>query len=76
MMGRLKLGALVEDKPVKISVELPAAIYRDLVAYAAVHGAENEQPNQPPEKLVAPILAIFIGADREFAKARRVLSSA
>ncbi|MDQ2802042.1 MAG: DUF2274 domain-containing protein, partial [Pseudomonadota bacterium] len=72
-MGKLKLGALVDDKPVRLTVELPAGIHRDLVAYAAAHGVENGQPNQPPEKLVAPILAIFMAADKEFAKARRSL---
>jgi len=33
-MGKLKLSVLVDDKPVKLSVELPAQIHRDLVAYA------------------------------------------
>jgi hypothetical protein len=32
-MTKLKLGPLADDKPVKISVELPAAVHRDLVAY-------------------------------------------
>ena len=33
-MAKLKLGAIVDDKPVKLTVELSAALYRDLVAYA------------------------------------------
>jgi len=33
-MEKLKLSTLEDDKPVKISVELPAAVHRDLVAYA------------------------------------------
>jgi hypothetical protein len=33
----LKLGPLAGDKPVKISVELPASVHRDLVAYAGVN---------------------------------------
>ncbi|MBU2655524.1 DUF2274 domain-containing protein [Acidomonas methanolica] len=33
-MITLKLGPIVEDKPVKITVELPAVLHRDLVAYA------------------------------------------
>jgi hypothetical protein len=33
-MGKLKLGPLEDDKPVKISIELPAALHRDLLAYA------------------------------------------
>lgn len=70
-MPNLRLGALVEDKPVRISVELPAAVHRDLVAYAAAHGRETGQGPVAPEKLIAPMLAHFMGADRAFAKARR-----
>lgn len=33
-MTRLKLSAIPEDRPVKITFELPAAIHRELVAYA------------------------------------------
>jgi hypothetical protein len=33
-MTRLKLSAIPEDRPVKITIELPAAIHRELVAYA------------------------------------------
>ncbi|RUV13946.1 DUF2274 domain-containing protein [Mesorhizobium sp. M5C.F.Ca.IN.020.32.2.1] len=33
-MIKLKLGAIPDDKPVKVTVELPAALHRDLVSYA------------------------------------------
>jgi hypothetical protein len=33
-VAKLKLGALVDDKPVKLTVELPAPVHRDLLAYA------------------------------------------
>jgi hypothetical protein len=33
-MTKLKLGPLADDKPVKLTIELPAAVHRDLVAYA------------------------------------------
>ena len=33
-MTKLKLGPLVDDRPVKLSIELPASVHRDLVAYA------------------------------------------
>jgi hypothetical protein len=32
-MTKLKLGPLVDDRPVKLSIELPASVHRDLVAY-------------------------------------------
>ena len=33
-MAKLKLGAIADDKPVKLTVDLPANIHQDLVAYA------------------------------------------
>jgi hypothetical protein len=38
-MTQLKLPAIPNDRPVRITVELPAALHRDLVAYARVHAA-------------------------------------
>ena len=70
-MAKLKLGAIADDKPVKLTVELPAAVHRDLLAYAKALARETGQPIADPSKLVAPILARFMATDRAFAKARR-----
>ena len=43
-MTKLKLGPLPDDKPVKVTVELPASLHRDLVAYAEVLARETGQP--------------------------------
>jgi hypothetical protein len=70
-MAKLKLGAIIDVKPVKLTVELPAAVHRDLLAYAEVLARETGQPIAAPSKLVAPTLARFMATDRAFAKARR-----
>ena len=70
-MSKLKLGAIADNKPVKLTVELPAAVHRDLIAYAKAFARETGQPIADPSKLVAPILARFMATDRAFAKARR-----
>ena len=70
-MAKLKLGPLLEDKPIRMTIELPAALHRDLIAYAAVHGAETGQPPLAPAKLIAPMLMRFMATDRAFAAARR-----
>jgi hypothetical protein len=70
-MAKLKLGPIQDDKPVKLAIELPAALHRDLIAYAEVLARETAQPTIDPAKLVAPMLARFIATDRAFAKARR-----
>ena len=70
-MAKLKLGSIPDDKPVKLAVELPAAVHRDLLAYTEVLALETGQPIADPSKLVAPMLARFMATDRVFAKVRR-----
>ena len=69
-MPKLKLGAILDDRPVKISIELPAQVNRDLTAYADVLGRETGQTIEPA-KLIAPMLARFMSTDRVFARSRR-----
>ncbi|WP_171181014.1 DUF2274 domain-containing protein [Ruegeria sp. HKCCD8929] len=69
-MTRLKLGPIPDDKPVKLTVELPAGLHRDLIAYAEILGQQTGQ-DLKPARLVAPMLARFMATDRGFAKARR-----
>jgi hypothetical protein len=66
----LKLGAIPDDRPVKLTIELAAQINRDLIAYAEVLGRETGQTVEPA-KLIAPMLARFMSTDRAFARARR-----
>lgn len=68
-MPKLKLGPIADDKPVKITVELPAALHRDLADYGRLL-AEGGVPIEPA-KLIVPMLERFIATDRGFAKARR-----
>jgi len=71
-MSKLRLGPIAEDRPVKLNVELPGALMRELKDYAAVHGRLNGLASpMPPEKLIAPIVERFIAGDREFSKQRR-----
>jgi hypothetical protein len=70
-MAKLKLGALEDDKPVKITVELPAAVHRELLAYAEVLAQETGKPVSDPVKLIPPMVERFMATDRGFARARR-----
>ncbi|WP_018236229.1 DUF2274 domain-containing protein [Ensifer sp. BR816] len=71
-MTKLKLSAIPDDKPVKVTVELPAAVFRDLQAYAAILARDSGEPSPPdPAKLIVPMLVRFMETDRGFAKARR-----
>lgn len=70
-MTKLKLSAVPNDRPVKIAIELPAAVHRDLAAYAEALARETGQAAVDPTKLIAPMIARFMAADRAFAKAKR-----
>ncbi len=70
-MTKLKLGPLSDDKPVKLTIELPAAVHRDLVAYADLLGRTSGQAVTEPAKLIVPMIERFMATDRGFAKARR-----
>lgn len=73
-MAKLKLGPIPDDKPVKVTVELPAALHRDLTAYAEVLG-RDQGGTFDPLKLIVPMLQRFIATDRGFATAKREASS-
>jgi len=47
-MAKLKLGPLIEDRPVKVTVELPGPLHRDLALYAEVLARETGQPATDP----------------------------
>ncbi|MBN9241199.1 MAG: DUF2274 domain-containing protein [Mesorhizobium sp.] len=74
-MAKLKLGPIADDKPVKVTVELPASLHRDLTAYAKALGREQSQTIPDPIKLIVPMLEHFIATDRGFAKARHASSA-
>ncbi len=69
-MTKLKLGRLVDDKPVRLTVELPAGVHRDLIAYAEVMARETGEAAEPV-RLIGPMLARFMATDRVFLKLRR-----
>ena len=71
---KLKIGAIEDDKPVTMTIKLPAAVHRDLRAYAEVlkkQGGHTIDLNS----LVAPMLARFMATDRGFRRARRQIQN-
>lgn len=72
-MSKLRLGPIIEEKPVKLTVELPGSLFRMLGEYAREH-AEANGVAEPvtPERLIAPMLEHFMRTDRAFARRRKV----
>ena len=50
-MTKLKITTLADDKPVKVVLELPAAVHRDLVVYAEILARDSGHPVSDPAKL-------------------------
>lgn len=74
-MTKLKLSAVPDETPVKLTVELPAAVHRDLVAYGEVLGRDGGRAVEPV-KLIPPMLARFMNTDRAFARLKRAPAEA
>lgn len=74
-MAKLKLGPLADDKPVKVVVEIPAGLHRDLLFYGELLGRIGGHRPVDPSRLIAPMLERFIATDREFNKAKRAAPS-
>jgi len=69
-MTKLKIGSIEDNKPVTMTVKLPAAVHRDLLAYAEVLKRDSGHATDPA-LLIAPMLARFMATDRAFRRARR-----
>jgi len=69
-MAKLRLGSIETDKPVRVSIKLPARVYRDLLAYAAALAASTGQGALKPDKIIPAMVERFMATDRGFAKVR------
>lgn len=65
-MSKLRLGPILDEKPIKMTVEIPAALHRALKLYAAAIAKENGGAAMDPSRLVAPMLDRFIQGDKAF----------
>ena len=70
-MTRLKLADIADEKPVRVTLDLPARLHRDLVAYAAAINGGNPEGAPPVERCIPPMLDRFISSDRQFSRRNR-----
>ncbi|GBR02671.1 DUF2274 domain-containing protein [Asaia siamensis] len=69
-MTKLRLGPIADDRPIRVTVELPAAVHRDLVEYARLLAHESGRAEIAPAKLILPMLTRFMETDRGYQKQR------
>ncbi|KPH85809.1 DUF2274 domain-containing protein [Komagataeibacter intermedius] len=74
-MNNLKISALLDEKPVRLVIDLPAPVHRDLLVYAEAMNALHQQ-SVTPQKLVAPMIEKFMLSDRAFLRWRQKRSGA
>ncbi|AYM82161.1 hypothetical protein H009_17748 [Agrobacterium tumefaciens str. Cherry 2E-2-2] len=56
-MNKLKPSIIPDDRPVKVTIELPAAVFRDLRVYAAILAkALGEATSPDPAMLIMPMI--------------------
>ncbi|WP_094463882.1 DUF2274 domain-containing protein [Pannonibacter phragmitetus] len=68
-MTRLKLGRIPDERPVKLTIEVPAPLHRKLIAYGEALAREmGEADPIPPTKVAPPMIAGYIDSDKEFVK--------
>lgn len=70
-MTKLKLTGIEDDTPVKLTLELPAHVHRDLIAYGQAMGGATGGKAIDPVRLIAPMLSRFMTTDRAFVRGRR-----
>tara|TARA_R110002094_G_scaffold81920_1_gene87060 strand:+ start:21 stop:266 length:246 start_codon:yes stop_codon:yes gene_type:complete len=68
---QIETGSFVRRQTREADIEMPAAIHRDLVAYAKVLEHQTGQTLDDPAKLISPMVERFMATDRGFAKLRR-----
>jgi hypothetical protein len=71
-MTKLKLRVIQDDKPVKMTIEIPAPTYANLIEYVEIMERETGQNISDPKKLVVPMLERFMATDRAFLRAKRI----
>lgn len=62
-MAKLRLQGLSDNKPVKITLELPAGVHRDLVVYAEILAEQSRQSISDPVRLIVPMLTRFMATE-------------
>lgn len=71
-MTKLKLNFVRDKKPLKIAIELPASVHRDLILYGKVVENESYEIINGPKKIVAMMVNQFMATDRAFYRVRRL----
>lgn len=69
-MSGLKITLIEDDTPIKVTVDLPANVHRDLLDYAKAMPAQAGGKVVELPKLIPEMLRRFMASDRGFIRGR------
>ncbi len=70
-MSKLRLGPIVDEAPLKVTIELPGALARLLNDYAELHASETGLVEPlGTARLIVAMLDQFVASDRGFSRSR------
>ena len=72
-MTRLKLSDLSDEKPARLTLDVPARLHRELIAYATALNGGDAKGAPAPERLIPPMIERFIATDRDYLRSKRQL---
>lgn len=71
-MTKLKLGAITQEKSVRLTIDVPAPVFADLRVYAEVMTQSvGATVAIEPTKLIVPMIGRFMATDRGFARLKK-----
>ncbi|WP_017670748.1 DUF2274 domain-containing protein [Blastomonas sp. AAP53] len=70
-MTRLSLADIADEKPVRLNIEIPARLHRELLDYCAALGAGQTAGLPPPERVVPVMIERFIATDRSYSRQKK-----
>lgn len=70
-MNKLKIAVIEDDAAVKVTLDLPAAVHRDLVDYGKAMAGEVGGKVVEPARLIPEMLRRFMASDRGFTRGRK-----
>lgn len=74
-MSKLRLGPIVDELPVKVTVEVPGELMRALADYTVLHARDTGLADPLSiGRLIVAMLDRFMSNDRGFIKARPTLA--
>lgn len=72
-MTKLRIGKIPDRTPIKINLNLPPEVHRDLLKYAEIYKQQHGS-TETPQLLASQMIAAFMQNDSGFKRAKQSLA--